>query len=71
MYLANQDSCSVLALGVFSIKKKNNLKMVTTEKPVLQTVIHKLSIFYVKSMFQLLFNAGKSVLSSVIIVIFN
>lgn len=42
MYLANQDSCSVLALGVFSIKKKN-LKMVTTEKPVLQTVIHKLS----------------------------
>lgn len=22
MYLANQDSCSVLALGVFSIKKK-------------------------------------------------
>lgn len=45
--------------------------MVTTEKPVLQTVIHKLSIFYVKSMFQLLFNAGKSVLSSVINVIFN
>lgn len=42
MYLANQDSCSVLALSVFSIKKKQNLKMVTTEKPVLQTVIHKL-----------------------------
>lgn len=48
--------------------------MATTEKPVLQTVIHNLlyvSIFYVQSMFQLLFNAGKSVLKSVINVIFN